>query len=240
MLHESALSAAPQTKYSTASIPRFVYVTGCDGTGKSTQVKLLIKRLTAAGKEPIHLWLRFPFLFSVPLLAYARWAGFSRNETINDTTYGYWHFDRSWLLRTVLPWVLLLDTALYALWKVHLPLLRWRFTNPQRVIVCERFALDTLVDLSVGVDDDTLFRHPAGRLFGKLLPSDISVTFLDLDAQTARTRRPDLIHDERLEMRLQAFRNLATELEKGALEFKVLSSLTPIAELNQEILNIQP
>lgn len=241
LLHKKSVSLSAQTGYSTAEVPRFIYVTGCDGTGKSTQVNRLIERLTAAGKEPIHLWLRFPFLFSLPLLAYARWAGFSRSEQIDGTTYGYWHFDRSWLLRTLLPWILLFDTALFGLWKVHLPLLLWRMTHPKRVIVCERFALDTLVDLAVGLNAvdgaHSLFRQPIGKLFCQLLPRDISVTFLDLDAQTARARRPDLIHDQRLEMRLQAFRTLADELEDGEFEFKVLSSLTPIADLNHEILS---
>ena len=219
---------------------RFIYVTGCDGTGKSTQVALLMERIAAAGKEPMHLWLRFPFFFSLPFLAYARLAGFSVNERIGETTYGYWHVDRSPLLRTLLPWVLLFDTWLFALWKVYLPLLLWRITHPNRVIVCERFALDTLVDLAVGLDaidagSGNFFQCIPGRLFWHVVPKRAAVTFLDLDAETACARRPDLMHDKRLEIRLQAFRTLAVKLDTTNMDFTVLSSLLPIDELNRQI-----
>jgi len=243
-LHKKSVSLPTANEYCVPAIARFIYVTGCDGTGKSTQVEKIMQRLADAGKEPIHLWLRFPFLLSLPLLAYARLAGFSVNEQIGDTTYGTWHFNRSWLLRTFLPWVLLIDTALFALWKVHLPLLLWRITDhADRVIVCERFALDTLVDLAVGLNvadtkNGQFFERLPGRLFRYLLPKNASITFLDLDATTARARRPDLIHDQRLETRLQAFRNLAAVLKNSSLDFKMLSSLLPIDELNREIIEL--
>src|SRR5690606_9788348 len=112
---------------------RFIYITGCDGTGKTTQANLLLKHLEAAGGRPRHLWLRFPFFLTLPLLVYARLRGFSWYEEHDGVRQGYWNFRRSWVLRTLFPWVLLVDATLAAVVKVHLPL--WM----GRTIVCERF-----------------------------------------------------------------------------------------------------
>jgi len=44
-----------------------------------------------------------------------------------------------------------------------------------------------------------------------------------------------LMHDKRLEIRLQAFRTLAVKLDTTNMDFTVLSSLLPIDELNRQI-----
>lgn len=188
-----------------AQRPRFIYLAGCDGTGKSTQSKRLLAALREEGLEPEHLWLRFPFFLSLPLLAYARWRGYSSSEEHDGVRYGYWNFGGSPLLRALLPWLLLLDAAGAALWHIYLPLLRGR------TLVCERFALDMLADLSVAFGDDRLHLRLPGRLFRLLIPRDAAVAVLDLDAATIRERRPDLRLDRKLEQRLSAFRAIASD-----------------------------
>lgn len=185
--------------------PRFIYIAGCDGTGKSTQASLLLEELRRQGLRPQHLWLRFAFLVSLPLLVYARWRGYSWSEQHDGVRYGYWNFQRSRLLRALLPWTLLVDAALVALPKVYFPLLRGR------TIVCERFTLDMLADLVVAFDDPMFHQRLPGRLFPKLLPRDAAVVVLDLDAETIRKRRANLRYDKRLEARLQAFHYLVQD-----------------------------
>jgi thymidylate kinase len=207
-----------------ATWPRFIYLSGCDGTGKSTQARRLLARLESIGLRPRHLWLRFPFLLCLPLLAYARWRGYSWQEQIGEDRHGYWDFRRSWLLKTLLPWVLLLDAMLAALQKVYIPL--WL----GRTIVCERFALDMLVDLSVAVGDAGLHRRLPGRLYPRLIPRDAALIVLDLDAETIRERRVDLRADRRLEVRLDVFRRLGAERS-----LQVVSSTAPVDELSRRI-----
>ncbi len=213
-----------QNQDQQAAAPRFIYITGCDGTGKTTQARRLLAHLTAQGIEPQHLWLRFPFFFSLPLLAYARWRGYSWYEARGEVRQGYWDFSRSWLLRTCLPWVLLIDAALAALLKIYLPL------SKGKTIVCERFALDMLVDLSLALDDVDLHQRLPGRLYRYLIPKEALIIILELDAATLRARRADLEIDRRLEARLRAFRRLVDDY--GLI---VLSSQKPIAELSQSI-----
>lgn len=205
--------------------PRFIYITGCDGTGKTTQAERLLVRLRRVGIEPRHLWLRFPFFLTLPLLVYARLRGCSWYEEQNGVRQGYWDFRPSWLLRNLFPWVLLLDATLAALVKVYLPL--WL----GRTIVCERFVLDMLVDLAVALDDPEFHRRLPGRLYVRLLPQEASITILDLDAETIRARRADLEVDKQLDARLRAFRSLASRLS-----LTVLSSRRPIDEINGRIL----
>jgi thymidylate kinase len=205
--------------------PRFIYITGCDGTGKTTQARRLLSHLAACGEQPQHLWLRFPFFFSLPLLAYARLRGYSWYEERDEVRQGYWDFRNSWLLRTWLPWVLLIDAALAAIAKIYLPL---RLQG--KTIVCERFALDMLVDLSLALDDFELHRRLPGRLYRHLIPKEALIIILELDAATIRARRADLEIDRLLSARLKAFRNLVTDYG-----LTVLSSKKPIAELSQSI-----
>lgn len=209
-------------KEKTAS--RFFYLCGCDGTGKSTQTKHLLAHLQAQGIEPTHLWLRFPFFLSLPLLLYARWRGLSWYEEHDGVRHGYWNFRSSWLLRHLLPWTLLLDAAWAALRKIYLPL--WR----GETIVCERFVFDMLIDLEVGCDDATLHQRLPGQLYRYLLPKDSKIVLLDLDAQTIRQRRADLQSDKRLDTRLERFRTLANDFS-----LTVLSSQLSIAELANRV-----
>jgi hypothetical protein len=216
--------AGEATGPATMTRPRFIHVTGADGTGKSTQARLLIDHLRSRGIQCRHLWLRFPFFFSLPLLLYARWRGYSWYEVDGGVRHGYWDFRNSWGLRVFLPWVLFVDAALAALRRVYIPL--WLGST----LVCERFVWDMLVDLAVAFDDGDIHSRLPGRLYMHLLPRDTVVILLDLDAGTIRGRRADLQADRRLEARLQAFRSMAF-----IYSIPVLSSRISIEEVNQSI-----
>jgi hypothetical protein len=127
-------------------------------------------------------------------------------------------------MREIFPWALLLDAALAAIRHIYVPL--WR----GEIIVCERFALDMLVDLSVATGEADLWNHPPGRLFLRLLPACSQVIILDLDAPMVRCRRPDLAFDHRLDERLAAYRRLSAGL--GIAPF---SSRQPVEAIHCEI-----
>ena len=202
----------------------FVYITGCDGTGKSTQARLMLEHYRAQGIEPDHLWLRFPFFLTLPLLVYARLRGLSWYEERNGVKQGYWDFRRSWLLRTLLPWVLLIDATGAAMFKVFRPLRRGK------TIVCERFVFDMIVDLSLALGDPDFHRKLPGRLFLRLLPKGAHCTILTLDVDTLRQRRSDLEVDRLLSKRLDGFQRLAEDLN-----LPVLSSRESVEEVNRRV-----
>lgn len=179
------------------------------------------------GIEALHLWLRFPFFLTLPLLLYARLRGLSWYERRGGIRQGYWDFRRSRLLHTVLPWVLLIDASIAALFKVYLPLRRGQ------IIVCERFVFDILVDLSLAFDDPDLHRKLPGRLYLRLLPRSAHCVILNLDADTLRKRRNDLEIDRRLENRIAGYQRLVQDLD-----LPMLSSDISIDQINQNIVRI--
>jgi hypothetical protein len=95
------------------------------------------------------------------------------------------------------------DAGLASLARIWWPLLCGR------TVVCERFALDLLVDLMVGCDDPDLLERLPGRLYPRLLPPRSRVVVLDLDAATAVARRTALAVDDQLSWRLELYRRLA-------------------------------
>jgi hypothetical protein len=178
--------------------PTFIYLAGADGTGKSTQAGLLLGRLDQLGISCRHLWLRFPFLFSLPLLAYARCRGYSWHEVTGGIGHGYWEFRHSWLLCRLLPLTVLADAALASLFVVYLPL--WTGIT----IVCERYVLDMLVDLSIATGI-LMADSWALRSLLKLLPAGALVIGLTAPENLVASRRPDLEHDRRLGTKLSTY-----------------------------------
>ena len=207
-------------------LPQFYYITGSDGTGKTTQTDLLIKHLTERGLEPQRLWLRFAFLSSVPLMIYARWRGFSWHEKKNGISQGYWDFSNSWVLTNILPWTMLFDAAVMAILRIYRPL--WS----GQTIVCERFALDMIADLEIALNDTTFHKRLPGRLFYKLLPSNARIILLDGDAEVLQSRRLDLMFDRCLPKRVAAYRRLS-----DSFTLPMLSSELTIEQVSQSIRN---
>lgn len=219
------VAAASEPVKILRNLPRFIYITGCDGTGKTTQARLLLAQLQSAGVKTRHVWLRFPFFFSLPLMAYARLRSYSWVEVSDGVRHGYWDFRRSWLMKNVFPWVLLVDAALAGLWKIYIPL--WM----GRTVVCERFVLDMLVDLAVAFKDQYFYSGVPGILFFRLLPASAKIVLLDLDPATIMKRRADLVADRLLDERREAFRKLGI-----SYRLTVLSSFPTISQVNHEVL----
>ena len=212
---------------SIENLPRFIYITGCDGTGKSTQARLLVEYLRSHAIKVNHLWLRFPFFFCLPFLAYARFNGLSWGAEKDGYKHGYWEFWRSPIMRYVFPWALLLDATLAACWNIYLPLLMGT------TIVCERFSLDMLSDLIIACQDETLPFHFPGRLYPVLIPKLYRLIILEMDYSRIVERRPDLINDKMLDARLRTFQLLAR-----IMNCPVISSNMPIDFVHQEILKL--
>ena len=212
---------------------RFIYFAGADGTGKTTYAQQLCDHLQQRGTRCTRLWLRFPFFFSLPLLAYARLRGYSWHEVTDGIDHGYWDFQSSWLLRRVFPVVLLVDATVAAFFKVHLPLRRGR------IIVCERYVLDMVVDLHLATQRPLLGAWEHGRLLS-LLPKEALVIGMVAPKPLVTTRRPDLQHDRRLDAKLSAYEALFR-----IIDCPVVETVGPqeqvqerIAELADEFLSL--
>lgn len=183
--------------------PRCIYLAGADGAGKTTQAGILKSLLEQQGINSRYVWLRFPRLFCSPFLVYARKRGYSYQERINGSLHGYWDFQDSWLMSSIFPWVLWLDTFLLAILKIYLPLVLGY------ALICDRFVVDILVDLMTGLSDPCFDERLLGRLFFALLPRGTKVAILDLDTITAKKRSPEIQGDRTHSTRRALYMELA-------------------------------
>jgi thymidylate kinase len=186
--------------------PMFICITGIDGVGKTTHVNLIIEHLRKKGIKCQYKWLRFHHLFSLPLLAFCRVAGYTRMSALGDSQKCSYHeFYKSRFVSAVYPWILFFDTFLFTTIKVYIPM----FFGTS--IVCDRFVYDTLIDLAVATKDHEIYKKPVGKLFLKLIPKNARFVMLDLDKSTIFSRRlelkDDLTFDERYAL-YQDFVNL--------------------------------
>jgi thymidylate kinase len=186
--------------------PMFICITGIDGVGKTTHVNLIIEHLRKKGIKCQYKWLRFHHLFSLPLLAFCRVAGYTRMSALGDSQKCSYHeFYKSRFVSAVYPWILFFDTFLFITIKVYIPMFF------ETSIVCDRFVYDTLIDLAVATKDHEIYKKPVGKLFLKLIPKNARFVMLDLDKSTIFSRRlelkDDLTFDERYAL-YQDFVNL--------------------------------
>jgi thymidylate kinase len=170
--------------------PMFICITGIDGVGKTTHVNLIIEHLREKGIKCQYKWLRFHHLFSLPLLAFCRVAGYTRLSTLgNFQKCSYHEFYKSRFVSAIYPWILFFDTFLFTTIKVYIPM----FFGTS--IVCDRFVYDTLIDIAVATKDHEIYKKSVGKLFLKLIPKNARFVMLDLDKSTIFSRRSELKND---------------------------------------------
>lgn len=181
---------------------RAIYIAGNDGTGKTTQARLLVRALSDRGIQTRYVWLRFPQLVSLPVLLISRILRVTKYEVVGDERRGTWHFHKAPWLAGLLMRCQIIDAAVVRHWFVSIPV-RQGIT-----VVIDRFVYDIVVDISAATRSFSLLEgRPARRLCG-LAPKGVAI-LLDAPADTIRQRRTDLQHDRSLGLRADMYRRLA-------------------------------
>ncbi len=187
--------------------PMLICIIGPDGTGKTTQAKMLVKKLNEAGIKCKYRWLRFYHLFCLPLLAIARLMGLSEVETLDTgRKIGYHYFYKSKTISSLYSILLFIDTLFFTIIKAYVPLKIFKKT-----IVCDRFVYDTLVDLMVSTRNYNIYSSIIGRLFLSLIPKNSKIIMLIADEKILRKRRDDVMHDKTLNLRIKLYKKLSEE-----------------------------
>jgi thymidylate kinase len=179
-----------------------IYLSGNDGTGKTTQARLLVSDLKRRGIRVRYVWLRFPQLVSLPILALSRALGTTTYRTVNGQRVGHWDFRRAKWLAKALLWSQVVDATLFRIAKVDLA------TRSGTTVVLDRFVLDILVDIAAAADDDAMLDGTAARRLRRLAWT-ATTAVLDGDPARLQHRRLDLLGDPLLERRAALYRQLA-------------------------------
>lgn len=218
--------ASPQA---LRSVPQLVTLSGMDGSGKTIHARMLVKELRRRGIPALYRRIRFPFLLSLPLLIYARLRGFSYTLWAGKTAVGYQGFNESRVLRGLYPWTLYLDLLLATLFCVKLPM------GLGCTVVCDRFVLDTMVDLAVALDRRSMLQTEWGRRYSSLTPSGTKAFLLVSGSQVIKERRPELFIDPNFQIRSDLYQQLAdspglvslsTEEDAGSVQAQIQTHLS--------------
>jgi thymidylate kinase len=212
---------------------RLISICGIDGSGKTTQIKLLEGYLNQRGFKVKYIWFRWHALFSYLLLALNRILGYTRWKIISrsNVRYAERRFYMNRALARLWPRFFVVDTFIYSIFKIKV----WRTLG--YTILCDRFIPDILVDLICETKDYTLPRRVVGRLLLSLIPRDSKLIVIDVDANTAYSRKHDIPSVDYLKERRRLYLYLAKVLsipivngEKKTIEVhrSILKLLDPI------------
>lgn len=181
------------------------YITGPDGSGKTTYLKELELYFSNKGIVSEYIWLRSPKIFSKPLMAYCRLVGLTKCTIINGIKYGRHEFYRSKYVSKLFPWLQLIDQ------KIKICLVNKAFKSSP-VILLDRFSLDTLADLMVDTKNFDLHKTYVGRSFINSIPQGTNIIVLSVREEFIRDRKLDTRFDQTIADRIKAYRVLSDEL----------------------------
>jgi len=187
---------------------RLIAICGIDGSGKTTQIRLLEKYLRKEGHKFKYVWFRWTAFLSYPFLALCRLLGYTEWKTISrsDVRYAERRFYMNRALARLWPWLFALDTLIYSILQI----------KAQRIlgytILCDRFIPDIIVDLICETKNYQLPKSLAGRLLLSLIPKDSKLIVIDVNESIAYNRKHDIPSINYLRERRKLYLNLAKTL----------------------------
>ena len=171
--------------------PKFIYLTGVDGSGKSTYADLLAKELDSLGYKTRQVWLRFNYMLTKPVLLYCRLTGLTRRPVRGGRQISVHDFYRSPFIGKLVQYLHFADSCLRTFVKIYLPL---RFTND--IIICDRFVYDILADFMVENRDLGLPEKSMAKWLLKLIPENAKVLYFKVEKDEILRRKPEVLDDD--------------------------------------------
>lgn len=173
---------------------------GIDGSGKTSIINGVIRELENSGYKTKYIWLRYNHYLTKVLLAFCRLVGLTRYEYPDGIRVGYHDFYRSRTVSLLFVAFTYIDTLLVSIVLVYLPSL---FTK--RVLVCDRWVLDIMIDLEI----DTRIEFRAGgwleRLFLGLVPTRAQCYLIKRSQEDVLKCRPENLRDRNFKRRWELY-----------------------------------
>ena len=201
----------------------FLAFSGVDGSGKTTQVQLLEKRLREANFHVTTVWCRWRPVLSLPLLSILERLGYAKTRATSSI--GFVETRISNLGGLAFLWSLLtqIDNFMKNGLKVMIPLFLGR------TVICDRYVLDMLVEGMAGLHDPPNRVRLGYRLLG-LLPRPDNAFLIEMDPAVAFERKPDMPTLSHFAERVSLYRELAR-----AMRVRTIDGRLPIQAIHGEI-----
>lgn len=188
-----------------------IFISGIDGSGKSTHSRLLLLHLLRNGVKARLMWMRWFAFFSYPLLALCRFLGLTKRlPNIPIPVREYWRYRP---LAVVWLHLHLLDYLIYLISKI---------VFLRSIVVADRFVLDVFVDVIYDTHLNPL-RYVFGRFFllfiYRLLGKGvIRGVVMSVDPDTVFKRRSDIPSRSYVTFRIPVYLYLARFLSLPVID----------------------
>lgn len=186
----------------STNFPEIIYITGIDGSGKSTVTEHLAEQLRQKGHDVDILWLRFNHVFTKPLLALCRLIGLTKYEVVDGIRVGYHDFYKSALVSRLFTSLQYID-ALRVKYTRILPALR-----NNKILILDRYVYDILIDIAVDTRDENLINSNTGKKFIDLMPANSLTILVDRSLEDVLSVRPEGKVDRNFTARYSQFQKL--------------------------------
>lgn len=189
-----------------------IVISGIDGSGKTSIIDIIQEELLKQGIKPRYAWLRYNHYLTKLLLAFCRFAKYTRYKHFKKSRVVYHDFHQSKLISYMFVWSTYIDTFFASIIKVYIPLC---FSN--RVIICDRWIYDIMVDLEV----DTKLNFNSGsffnRLYKNLLPKNVNYFLIMRSFELVKTTRDESINDDNFSIRYKYYQRHANDPELNVI-----------------------
>ena len=159
-----------------------IIFSGLDGSGKSTQAKLMESFFLKHKISCSYLWMRSPNLFTIPLIVIFKLLKISYSKkTKSGKMIGVTNLEKHKTFQKIWKKILFFDLKFVSRYKIT------SLIDAYKVPILDRFIIDTLVDLVIDTNDESIIDE-LGKQFFSLLPQHSKLFFLDITPQLSYER----------------------------------------------------